>query len=989
MAIVRLNKPELIRRFPDLEANIKTYKQPQEIIIYNDDPEDEFSELRPIEMNLFWLIKKNMLHWSPKATKEDVDGIIKPDWSKIDGFGKAAKDQWFVPPSAPSQLLTLEKTHKHRHETLLEDIYHFWDELEDDPTKYRESIAFIKKQAYHFRYGYWFFSNGRPTYLDGWHFRQLCTWRQGDFETRNKVTGKVFNSKLPEYRDSVRRIALFYKWCLVDTTDWTGKEYNKRTCLGPLLPKTRQTGMTAFALQIIQDISQTIKGSVNSMIGNVEDTGKKTFQKKYVIGWVKQPIWLQPVHDNTTTAAAKIENRRPSKKMLVNKRIPSYAQLESFVDYAPKADRAYYDHQTLTGALLLDESGKCLSINTLCKMYSGSNKVVQDVKVGDLLMSPSKKPVKVTNISRGREQMYEILPTTSDWVAYSCNESHILSLRSIKDQDNLVNISVKKYLSLPQQKKDLLHLWRPAFANEHSGKWIPLSTFDVIKEEVGDYYGFTLEGPDRLFLLGDYQVTHNTKATDIFEGWNLIKPATGGDNPRRFTFSMHPSTVEEMESGGGEKYFDLAAASKYHAGIEKNEPPPSGQTVSGLRRLFLPSYDCYPGYIGKYGESLEQNLTAEQKAFIGSDLGSKEYMLGQIKYLEGRRTAKAKEELASFKRKHPLTWDDCWQIKGGDTGFNTKKLSARIVHLKHGSYDQEIRKGFFIWKYEGVDYRAEDYIKIFGPGIRMDIMSRANVAFVDSDDEDDQLFHISELPTKAHRNQKELVPSTNHMDRLMFAPSNPSVYTAAADPIQFFTESEFKKTKHLAKLSKGGGTVFKNRNKRFDPNERPVEEWDTFRFVCDYIYRPESSDIYCEHMLMMSVYFGAMMFPEVNIPVLWNYILNRGFGGYLKYEVDPNTNIIKEKPGIFTSGGNSAAKDEIFAEVRSYIENHIHKEWHLRILQQFIEIKGKDDMTSKDLFAAAGINLIGARPDYVDWIEGQQESVNLSDYIRTYPSWGR
>jgi len=46
----------------------------------------------------------------------------------------------------------------------------------------------------------------------------------------------------------------------------------------------------------------------------------------------------------------------------------------------------------------------------------------------------------------------------------------------------------------------------------------------VTPKGVGDYYGFTLEGPDRLFLLGDYTVTHNTvMATQLGSSFGLSK----------------------------------------------------------------------------------------------------------------------------------------------------------------------------------------------------------------------------------------------------------------------------------------------------------------------------------------------------------------------------------------------------------------------------------------------------------------------------------
>lgn len=42
-------------------------------------------------------------------------------------------------------------------------------------------------------------------------------------------------------------------------------------------------------------------------------------------------------------------------------------------------------------------------------------------------------------------------------------------------------------------------------------KSVLVTGFKVEPVGVGQYYGFTIEGPDRLFLLGDFTVTHNTK----------------------------------------------------------------------------------------------------------------------------------------------------------------------------------------------------------------------------------------------------------------------------------------------------------------------------------------------------------------------------------------------------------------------------------------------------------------------------------------------
>ena len=43
--------------------------------------------------------------------------------------------------------------------------------------------------------------------------------------------------------------------------------------------------------------------------------------------------------------------------------------------------------------------------------------------------------------------------------------------------------------------------------------------FKVKPKGIGEYFGFTIDSPDHLFLLGDYTVTHNTESISSFCGF--------------------------------------------------------------------------------------------------------------------------------------------------------------------------------------------------------------------------------------------------------------------------------------------------------------------------------------------------------------------------------------------------------------------------------------------------------------------------------------
>jgi hypothetical protein len=72
-------------------------------------------------------------------------------------------------------------------------------------------------------------------------------------------------------------------------------------------------------------------------------------------------------------------------------------------------------------------SGKCMSFNTQILMYDGSIKMVQDIQIGDILMGDDSTQRKVLNLGRGKDTMYEIIPTKGE--SYTFNSEHILSLK--------------------------------------------------------------------------------------------------------------------------------------------------------------------------------------------------------------------------------------------------------------------------------------------------------------------------------------------------------------------------------------------------------------------------------------------------------------------------------------------------------------------------------------------------------------------------------
>lgn len=181
--------------------------------------------------------------------------------------------------------------------------------------------------------------------------------------------------------------------------------------------------------------------------------------------------------------------------------------------------------------------GKCLGKNTPIIMFDGKIKMSQEIEVGDFLMGPDSNPRKVTSLARGREMMYWVRQKRG--IDYKVNESHILSLKASKNNSiyykkgEIRNVSVKDFISLSNRIKDKLKGWKTSSSI--------LTSIDVEKDIIDDYYGFTIDGPDGLFLLGDTTVTHNTDLA-INLGINAAKSG----NPVAF-FSLEMGREQIMD----------------------------------------------------------------------------------------------------------------------------------------------------------------------------------------------------------------------------------------------------------------------------------------------------------------------------------------------------------------------------------------------------------------------------------------------------------
>lgn len=114
--------------------------------------------------------------------------------------------------------------------------------------------------------------------------------------------------------------------------------------------------------------------------------------------------------------------------------------------------------------------GKCLAKDTPIMLFNGEIKMVQNITLEDKLMGDDSTSRNILALGSGIEKMYKIEQIKGD--GYIVNESHILSLKMTKAgkkrdkhqmilgrryfKNDIVDISIKDYLSLPLYLKECL-----------------------------------------------------------------------------------------------------------------------------------------------------------------------------------------------------------------------------------------------------------------------------------------------------------------------------------------------------------------------------------------------------------------------------------------------------------------------------------------------------------------------------------------------------
>lgn len=349
------------------------YQKEDTVVRYhNDDP-----LLKTIELKL--------------PSVESFYGIPWDDAVKlIDGYGLHPKNQKFRHIEVPEKLKAISdiirKKHKMKKREVVSqnDIY---DELESNRLEYKDEIEWVQVQIKRRYQGYWFFNNGKPTYIDGWQYIYLNYW---DIQNETRL------DSLPWYRDLDRRIFLFARHCYTTTeavykyrvTYRTNGEIKSkyfqrvknaeefasqfpaayidegayevdmgyRTCYGYIFPKRRRIGATSQAACILYCITTEHKQQKGGIQSITETQARNdVYIDKIVKPWRKLPFFFKPSHDGTDFPKEKLSFSYPASRSQGATHVRASSH-DGWIEARASSERAF-DGQKLH-AYLDDEGGK-------------------------------------------------------------------------------------------------------------------------------------------------------------------------------------------------------------------------------------------------------------------------------------------------------------------------------------------------------------------------------------------------------------------------------------------------------------------------------------------------------------------------------------------------------------------------------------------------------------------------------------------------------
>lgn len=412
--------------------------------------------------------------------------------------------------------------------------------------------------------------------------------------------------------------------------------------------------------------------------------------------------------------------------------------------------------------------------------------------------------------------------------------------------------------------------------NPHKNTRNPLRTgFEVVPTGVDDFYGFSITG-NRLFLLGDFTVTHNTdpaREADVYRRMNVNRFCVYRNNVKRGLIRA-TTTVEEIEKGGKECKMVWDESDFY-------KRTGNGYTISGLYRYFISALDTATQFVDKYG-------------FIDK-VKALEFHMNER---EGRKDDPV--ALSSYIRKNPFTSEEAFRIDNDKCVFNAMVLNDRLGFLNlNPNLTQNV----------DLDWEKE----VDGP-----VTFKHNSV--------NGKFEVAWLPPLNKRNQ---VGEKTAGGIKIFYPKNDKDYCIGSDPISFGKTVDGRK-------SNAATYAFRKFDFNVDQG-KPEANYESHNFMIEYIFRPQEPEIFYEDMIKLCRFLGCKILVENQKNNIFTYFKQRGYGEFIMHR--PETTFTKEGPSQDTEGipSSTVMIDTYTGRLQTFVNKHGHRVPFKRLIRDWLE----------------------------------------------------
>lgn len=328
---------------------------------------------------------------------------------------------------------------------------------------------------------------------------------------------------------------------------------------------------------------------------------------------------------------------------------------------------------------------------------------------------------------------------------------------------------------------------------------------------------------------------------------------------KRVGFAECPSTVNQMEKGGGAEY------RKFWDGADQFSH--QGKTPLRFVTYFTASYDNYEGFIDKYGESVIDAPDQETYDYLVakwvvkdpitgetvSEIDENDIKLGSRAYIFKRREGLEGELLEEEIRQNPTTVKEMFEAANTGCLFNSFKLNQRKDLLKvHGK--DLVETGNFIWENGVRDSKA---VWFPDPNGRWQIVKEFLKKFTEKKSRFENGVTVDYYECNATEKRGGL-----------FIPKNDWKFGGAVDPYDHDTVEDNRRSK--------AGSIIKQKN-----NVDDFDDKFNWCDVCKYIARPLTAELMYEDIITQHFFFSCRMLPETQKPGIMRYFRNRGYAAFL------------------------------------------------------------------------------------------------------------